>query len=293
MTDPTDQPVAPAVIRASGPADGPAVPVSVVVPVRNAEAMIVDCLDSIVASRPAEIIVVDGLSTDRTTEIASRYPVTILSDEGRGVAAARSMGMAAATRDVVALIDVDVVLPPGSLGLLYGEFVEGQYVALQAGLESVSGNGYWGRALATHHRSGRSRNWFGLVATIADRSVLLREGLDESFMSGEDIDLRWRLQSGGHRVGVSERTMVQHRFDDTFDFAKGQWLADGRGFGRMLIKHRWRVAWLAWLPGAASARGIALSLIRRQPGWIPYYVLFLVYNYIGMVGAIRERLQDR
>ena len=87
--------------------------------------------------------------------------------------------------------------------------------------------------------------------------------------------------------------MVQHRFDDTFDFAKGQWLADGRGFGRMLIKHRWRVAWLAWLPGAASARGIALSLIRGQPGWIPYYALFLVYNYIGMVEAIRERLQDR
>jgi len=253
--------------------------------------MIRECLDSIVASRPAEIIVVDGLSKDRTVEIANEYQVAVLSDEGRGVAAARSMGVAAARQKVVALIDVDVILPPGSLRALCDEFVAGRYVALQAGLESVSPGGYWGRALVAHHRSGRSKDWFGLVATIADRSTLLREGLDEAFVSGEDIDLRWRLQQAGHRIGVSKRVIVEHRFDDTFEFAKGQWLADGRGLGRMLAKHRWRVALLAWLPAAAAARGIVLSLVRRQPQWISYYVLFFVYNYVGMAQALRKRLE--
>jgi glycosyltransferase involved in cell wall biosynthesis len=257
--------------------------VSVVVPVRNAETLIAECLASIVSSRPREIIVVDGMSTDGTLEIARRYGVRVLSDEGRGLPAARLLGAHAASAPYVALIDADVTLPEGALEQLLREFVEGGYDALQAGLRSVSGPGYWGRALVNHHRSGRSKNWFGVVATIFDRDVLLAHGFDESFRSGEDIELRWRLQRAGARIGVSERTVVTHRFDDTFEFARGQWLADGHGSGRMLRKHRLRGAWLAALPLAAAARGILLSLARRQPRWLPYYACFAAFNYLGML----------
>jgi glycosyltransferase involved in cell wall biosynthesis len=267
--------------------------VSVVVPVRNAEHLIAACLESIARSEPREIIVVDGQSTDRTLEIARRYPVRVLSDEGQGLPVARLLGAQVASSRWVVLIDADVVLPDGALARLFAEFRAGGYMALQAGLRSVSGPGYWGRALVNHHRTGRSKNWFGLVATVFDRDALLAHGFDRRFLSGEDIELRWRLQQAGGRIGVSQRTIVTHRFEDTFAFAKGQFLADGPGLGRMVTKHGVRALPLLGLPLAASARGILLSLVRRQPNWIPYYLCFMIYNYIGMVGAMAAPWKHR
>lgn len=268
-------------------------PISVVVPVRNAEDFVDACLASVARQEPSEIIVVDGLSSDGTLEIARRYTDRLLSDEGQGVAAARRLGVAAANARWVALVDADVVLPDGTLRRLFEEFCEGGYVGLQAGLHSVSGDGYWGRALVQHHRTGRSKNWFGLVATLFERDAFLRIGLDEAFLSGEDIELRVRLQRAGARAAVSSRTEVIHRFGDGFDFARGQWLADGQGLARTVGKHGWRTAWLLALPLAAAARGIGLSLARAEPIWIPYYLCFLVFNYVGLGQAARRRRRIR
>jgi glycosyltransferase involved in cell wall biosynthesis len=256
--------------------------VTVVVPTRNAEHWVGDCLDAILRAAPRKLIVVDGLSRDRTVAIARERGAEVLSDEGRGVAAARLLGTEAATTRFVALIDVDVLLHDGALPALVDEFVEGGYTGLQAGLRSVSGSGYWGRALVQHHRTGRSKDWFGVVATMFEREALLQHGFDERFASGEDIDLRWRLQQAGARIGVSKRTIVEHRFDDTWAFAKGQWLADGHGMGRMVAMHGGRSLLLLALPFAAAVRGTLLSLVRRQPQWIPYYLCFCVGNYAGM-----------
>jgi glycosyltransferase involved in cell wall biosynthesis len=256
--------------------------VSVIVPTRNAEGLVEDCLASIRRSTPRELIVVDGLSTDRTVEIARSYGAQVLSDEGRGLPAARRMGTEAAAAPLVALVDVDVRLGEGDLERLLTEFRDEKYTALQAGLRSVSGPGYWGRALAHHHRTGRSKNWFGVVATIIDRDVLLHHGFDERFLSGEDIDLRWRLQKAGAKIGVSRRTVVEHRFEDSWETAKGQFTADGHGLGRMISAHGRRALLLIGLPAAAAIRGIGLSMVRLEPQWIPYYLVYAVYNYLAM-----------
>src|SRR5207245_6387153 len=95
--------------------------VSVVVPVRNAENLVDECLASIVRARPLEIIVVDGLSTDQTLERVGRYPVTVLSDGGGGLPAARLIGARAARSRWVALVDADIVLPDGALAALLAE----------------------------------------------------------------------------------------------------------------------------------------------------------------------------
>jgi glycosyltransferase involved in cell wall biosynthesis len=261
--------------------------VTVVIPVRNAEALLDACLSSVLMCRPARTIVVDGMSTDRTLEKLSDYPVMVLSDGGRGLPAARLAGAEAAHTRLVALIDVDVVLrDENALEDLAQEFVSGRFAALQAGLESVSGDGYWGRALVHHHRTGRSKNWFGLVCTLFQRDTLLTHGFDPRFLSGEDIDLRWRLRAAGARVGVSARTVVDHRFaGDDFSFARDQFLMDGRGLGRMVRKNRGlRGLGLLLLPAAAALRGMAVSVAQRQPEFVPYYLCFAFYNYAGMAG---------
>lgn len=264
-------------------------PLSVIVPARNAEALLPDCLESIVASGVNEIIVVDGCSTDRTVEIAETYGARVLSDEGAGLPVARLLGAEAATSYWVALIDADVVLPDGALAALFGEFIDDGYTALQAGLHSVSTDGdYWGEALAHHHRTGRSRHWFGLVATIFARRSLLEYGFDGRFSSGEDIDLRWRLQAAGEPIGVSKRTVVTHRFPSGESFARGQFDADGRGLARM-ARTRGARGWpLLAMPAAASLRGMTRAVVRGEPQWLRYYASYAVGNY----RAIRSELQS-
>jgi glycosyltransferase involved in cell wall biosynthesis len=260
--------------------------VTVVVPARNAESLLPACLESIRRQGPGGLIVVDGRSNDATVEIARSNGATVVDDEGRGLPHARQLGARLATTRYVALVDADVILPDGSLAALLDEFVDGGYAALQAGLESEAGPGYWGQALAWHHRTGRSRHWFGLVATIMERDRLLDHGFDADFESGEDIELRWRLSAAGEKTGVSRTVVVRHRFDDTFAFAAGQFRADGSGLARMVRKHGLRGLPLLALPGAAAARGVAVSLIRLRPRWIPYYLAFAVGNYAALFGEL-------
>ena len=171
---------------------------------------------------------------------------------------------------------------------LVREFLMGDYAALQAGQKSVGGPGYWGRALAHHHRTGRSRNWFGLVATVFERGELLATGFDDDFRSGEDIELRWRLRAAGRRAGASRSVVVQHRYaGDDFAFARDQFLMDGAGLGLMVRRNGVRGLRLALLPAAAAARGMALSCARGEGRWIPYYGAFAWWNYVGMARGVR------
>ena len=169
-----------------------------------------------------------------------------------------------------------------------GSSCTGGYAALQAGQESVGGPGYWGRALANHHRTGRSRNWFGLVATVFRRDELLAIGFDDEFRSGEDIELRWRLRALGRPAGVSRGVVVQHRFaGDDFAFAKDQFLMDGAGLGLMVRRNGVRGLRLALLPAAAAARGMVLSSVHGEGRWIRYYGAFAWWNYVGMARGVR------
>ncbi|HET7475681.1 MAG TPA: glycosyltransferase [Dermatophilaceae bacterium] len=262
--------------------------VTAVVPARNAAALLPGCLSSLQQSGLGRIIVVDGRSTDTTQELAAQF-ATVVSDDGRGLPYARTLGASLAETPLVLLVDSDVVFPPGRLVQLLSEYRDGGYVALQAGLESVGGPGYWGRALAYHHRSGRSRYWFGLVATVCDRAELLRVGFDADFDSGEDIELRWRMHQAGLRIGVSRSVLVEHRFaGDDLGFARDQFDMDGFGLGRMIRKHRWRGLRLGLLPAAAAVRGAGLSLVRGQPAWVPYFGAFAVFNYKGMARGLRR-----
>jgi glycosyltransferase involved in cell wall biosynthesis len=264
----------------------PPVDLTVVVPVRNAASHLAECLSSVRRNDPADLIVVDGRSSDDSVEIARGFGARVLSDEGRGLPVARLLGAEAARTRWLALVDSDVVLADGALAGLLAEAEDDGWTALQAGLLSTSGQGYWGRALVHHHRSGRSRHWFGLVATVIERSTMLAHAPDERFASGEDIDLRWRLRDAGARVGVSRRTLVEHRFTgDDFAFAREQWRMDGAGLRAMVGSRGWRAGHLVGLPAAAAARGMALSLARGEPRWLPYYACYCAYNYRALLSG--------
>ncbi|NND02051.1 MAG: glycosyltransferase [Acidimicrobiia bacterium] len=263
---------------------------TVVVPVRNAEINLPECLESVLREAPAEVIVVDGLSTDSSREIATRFGARVLSDEGRGLPHARTLGAEQAATEFVALVDSDVIFPHGGLQQLLTEFDAGGYDALQAALDPWAAPGYWCEALATHERWGRRRHHFGIAATVMRRNLLLDVGFDDRFVSGEDIDLRYRLEAARKRVGVASGVAVTHRYSDpSFQFARDQFEHDGRGLGRMVRAHGLRAGLLPLVPAAAALRGIGLSLLRRQPRWIKYYAVFAALNYKGILQGLLER----
>lgn len=262
-------------------------PISVVVPTRNAANWVESCLVALRAADPAEIIVVDGSSTDGTTGIAGRLADRIVDDKGRGVAAARQLGVTMASQEWVMLVDADVVVEPDTLARLLAETQSRDLDGLQAGLRSVGEGDYWSEALAEHHNGGHVRNWFGVCATLVRRDLLLRHPLDEAFRSGEDVDLRLRLESAGEPIGVSEDVVVRHRFARGFDYARAQFIADGAGLGRLVRRHGPTAVPRALLPFGAALLGI-LGLVIGRGRLVPYWLALAVYNGLGIVEGLTD-----
>ena len=113
--------------------------VSFVVPAFNEEALIASCLHAIVAEIahngcPAEIIVVNNNSTDRTREIATSIAgVTVIDEPMRGLVPARRAGCLAASGRLIANIDADTMVPERWLDTVIAEF------ARAPGLVALSG----------------------------------------------------------------------------------------------------------------------------------------------------------
>jgi len=95
--------------------------ISVVIPVFNGANYIVEAIDSVLAQSPAplEIIVVDDGSTDDTPSVVGTFgpPVTYHRQENRGTSAARNLGAALATGELLAFLDADDLWAPRKLAL--------------------------------------------------------------------------------------------------------------------------------------------------------------------------------
>jgi glycosyltransferase involved in cell wall biosynthesis len=98
--------------------------VDVVIPVRNGEAFIIDCLKSVLnqsaISHISRIIVIDDGSEDNTAGVVEAYVkqghnVELHSTEPRGLSAARNYGLHVSTAENVAFLDSDDLWLPHKL----------------------------------------------------------------------------------------------------------------------------------------------------------------------------------
>ncbi|MFI5275622.1 MAG: glycosyltransferase family 2 protein [Candidatus Saccharimonadales bacterium] len=87
---------------------------SIVIPAYNEERHLPACLDAIAAQTvmPDEVIVVDNNSSDRTSQVAKRYPfVRLVHEKQQGRVYARNAGFNAARSDLIGRIDADTIMP--------------------------------------------------------------------------------------------------------------------------------------------------------------------------------------
>lgn len=87
--------------------------VSIVIPCYNQAQWLPDAIESALAQTHAcEVIVVNDGSTDGTSEVARRYPVTLIEQKNRGLSGARNAGVQAASGEFILPLDSDDVISP-------------------------------------------------------------------------------------------------------------------------------------------------------------------------------------
>ena len=109
---------------------------SIIIPAYNEEDYIGACLDSIAVQtiKPLEVIVVDNNSTDKTAQIAKKYPfVKILHEKRQHQVFAQATGFNAAKGDILGRIDADSILPNDWVKKVAAAFVADQKVVAVTG----------------------------------------------------------------------------------------------------------------------------------------------------------------
>jgi glycosyltransferase involved in cell wall biosynthesis len=201
--------------------------VSIIVPVFNRARTIGRCLQSLEElDYPSyEVIVVDNGSTDDTVEVVSRYRATVLHEKKRGPYTARNTGVEAAQGPLIFFIDSDCVAHKDLLKKLVSRLIE-------TGTAGIGGQ------LVTHEPKTpveRFEDFAGILQYTMplgflewDKSRFLSGGIftsnalfwkeavveqgnfDDSFRSGGDFDLCWRLQRAGHKLYFDPEATVFH-----------------------------------------------------------------------------------
>jgi glycosyltransferase involved in cell wall biosynthesis len=185
--------------------------VSIVIKALNEEANIGAAIESCLAalgSTPGEVILADACSTDRTVEVASRYPVKVVQfarAADRGCGAGPQLGYQHSSGEYVYLMDGDMKLVPGFLEQALSFLAQHPEVAgvggrvVELNLESMEYRERHSRA-APHLQPGQVDRLDG--GGLYRRRAIQETGYlsDRNLHSYEEFDLAVRLRALGWKL---------------------------------------------------------------------------------------------
>ncbi len=255
---------------------------SVVIPARNAERTLGAVLASLAAQdpAPAEVVVVDDGSTDRTAEVATAHTARVVPGTGSGFAGgARNTGWDAATSDVVVFLDSDAVPAPG-----WG-------AGLARAVAEFPG------AIVGCARTFEPKTAWGWVAHLQIETPYLALGKprDVRFVSSycmavpRTAPLRWDESYGGEdglfcadAIGAGMRLVFDPRFHARHDH--------GRESFSELRRQQRRLAYGLARLGPVQREGLHKRVLARFP--IQYFALVrlpVIYRRLEPLPTLRSR----
>jgi succinoglycan biosynthesis protein ExoA len=232
--------------------------VSVIVPVRNEERYVGECLTCLAGQDYPpdrfEVLVVDGRSTDRSREVAEPFlrngamDVRLLDNPDKTTARALNIGIKEARGELIARVDAHAA--PAH------DFLSESVAALRAsGADAVGGpirsvgRGLVGEAIAlamsfpfgignaAFRYSEREQYTDTVPFPTYRRDVFERVGLFEDIAAGEDDEFHLRLGERGGRLLLTPRIGVVYHPRSSISGLVRQYFGYGRAKARVLSLH--------------------------------------------------------
>lgn len=237
--------------------DNPQTPfISIIIPARNEQQTLKDCLDSLTRlnypKERLEILVVDGMSTDNTRQIAELYDTILVENRKRSHRSGINLGFERAKGDIIAFTDADCIVDENwaqdSL-----KYFEGCIAGVSGPIQIPHQANTFQQAVAflfslavriakSSHRETQEGvqgvddfpTCNAIYCKAALQSVM---PLDEKLYGGSDLELNYRLRQEGYRLLVTPDVCVQHCKRDT---PKRFWIQMYRyAIARLQLGKRW------------------------------------------------------
>jgi GT2 family glycosyltransferase len=255
---------------------------SVVIATYNGARTLRECCEALRRVRYAnvEVIVVDDGSADGSGRIADACGFRLITTENRGLAAARNTGIAAASGEIVVFLDDDAYPDPDWLTYLALEFEQGGFAGVGGPNLPVPNDGLTADAVAaapggpTHVLlSDREAEHIPGCNMAFRRSWLVEiGGFDARFRAaGDDVDLCWRVQEQGGKLGFAPAAMVWHHRRGSIR----AYLNQQRGYGKAeaMLEQKWPERYTAGghVTWRGRLYGHALTHTRHRLRWRVYY----------------------
>lgn len=272
--------------------------ISVIIPVKNAEVVIGDCLEAVFAQsyEVYEVLVVDGHSKDRTVERAKEFPVKIMYEDYGTVGGARQVGLENARGEYVAFTDADCIPERDWLQNLVKEFSD-DIVGVGGGIKNI-GEGIWGRSIglimntfvgSANSVQGRLFKETRFVKSISGCNSMYRRetllkigGYNVTLSVNEETELNRKLSRFGRLLYTPDAVVLHNQGRGLRDFAKRMYQF-GRGRGRLRL---WDLQ--CAIPMIALCTFLSLVLT---------YVIFLsitgLYFLILIVSGLKFAIEER
>jgi O-antigen biosynthesis protein len=233
----------PAAARASWPR------ASVVVCAYNAADTLEDCLSSLdrITYPDFEVILVNDGSCDATAEIGRRYArVRVVDVPNAGLSAARNVGLAEATGEIVAYTDADTRVDPDWLTFLVQPFLTSDVVGSGGPNVVPADDAPIAQCVA---RAPGGPTHVLLDDRIAEHvpgcnmafrrdALLAIGGFNPIYLrAGDDVDVCWRLQARGWRIGFSAAALVWHHHRTSVKAYWRQQVGYGEGETWLMAHH--------------------------------------------------------
>jgi GT2 family glycosyltransferase len=267
--------------------------ISVVVCSYNGSRTIDECMQALLKLRYAnfEVIVVDDGSRDRTAEIAAQYKVKLISTANHGLSHARNVGWRAATGEIVAYIDDDAYPDPDWLTYLAETLQKGDYAGVGGPNIPPPDDGAIGACIANSPggpvhvllTDTEAEHIPGCNMAFLRSALEAVDGFDEQFrVAGDDVDLCWRLQQRGWKLGFSPSAQVWHHRRNSL---RAYWNQQkGYGKAEALLEKKWpekynsmgQLTWRGRVYNSGWTRilGTATRIYHGQWGCAPFQSLY-------------------